>query len=76
MIIVKYSCHACGTRKADVSVRHRNALEDIVHWMKEAVIVAVRDDHLRRSPACRSQACDLMLPIENGAAQIGGPVQH
>jgi hypothetical protein len=70
-ITIRYTCHSCGLLKLALDVPAR-VDEDVVTWMK-SVQQLVGVDHHRRSPACPSRHCDLMVPI-TGAAQVGGPV--
>ncbi len=68
---VLYSCHACGIERRPVTVPHRKENEDIVHWVNEVVGYRVKDDHAIKSPHCRAQVCDLMIPIPDRDKPIG-----
>lgn len=70
-----YTCRQCGIDEREIRVRERTADENIIAWMN-AVQTAVGEDHLRMSPACRSQTCDLKIPLANKNAEIGQAVRQ
>lgn len=73
-IVVKYSCHACGLKRVDLSVRARES-EEVTTWM-DATVRAVAADHRRRSPSCRATTLsELMIPT-TGTSKVGGPTMN
>jgi hypothetical protein len=75
VITVQYSCVLCGTQDAPVRVRARASDEDLKTWM-DMTIMAVSDDHNRRSPHCHPKTLsNLKIPVE-GAEWVGGPAVH
>ena len=75
-ITVKYTCHPCGLVKVAVDVPERGE-EDVLTWMKQTSQL-IANDHLRRSPACPSRQCDLLIPHDahNKNARVGEPRKH
>lgn len=69
-IRVLYSCPGCGLIKASVEVPARAPGVGLVGWV-ELVMELVGASHRRRSPACPSGTCDLMIPVDDGP--VGGP---
>lgn len=68
-----YICK-CGERQ--FPVRWRRKGEDIVAWMETAVRPAMGEAHKRDAPFCTAPTVDLKLPMPEGTAGIGMPVQH
>jgi hypothetical protein len=67
-----YSCTWCELEDAEVDVPARGKAEDVVAWMRRAVI-AVGNDHQRRTPGCRApELRNLKIPVE-GVDRIGDP---
>ena len=67
----RYSCSDCGLKDVVVTVAARAPGEDILHWMERVCLLAIAQDHSRRSPACLSTKMDeLKIPIREGV-QIG-----
>ena len=60
-ITVKYRC-PCIAGSQPVRVRKRVDDEDLLRWVSGVVMVAVGQDHARRSPQCKRGAVDLLLP--------------
>lgn len=71
----KYSCKGCGLDKVVVTVDTRRPKEDVGTWLRRAVDNGIALDHLRRSPRCKSQVCDLMIPLGEEGSPIGAPVK-
>lgn len=76
MIGIVYSCDGCGLKDAVVELPYRESEEDVVTWLQTKVGAAVGQDHARRSPKCRSETCDLRIPMPPGTQWVGGPVQQ
>jgi len=74
MIGILYSCARCGLDKQQVDLPYRESEMDVVEWMQTKVITAVADDHAKRSPRCRSETCDIRIPMPPGTQWVGGPV--
>lgn len=72
-IDVLYTCSDCGLVKAACSVPAR-VDEDVRDWM-DNTLIHVASDHRRRSPRCKADRVDLMIPV-TGADRIGGPSLH
>lgn len=71
-IIVKYTCLLCGLIKVDCEVPARGE-ETIIEWTNRSLIVAIAENHRKRSPSCQATKIDeVMVPI-TGAEKIGGP---
>lgn len=72
---MQYSCFTCGVRRASLEVPART-VEDVKAWVDDAVR-RVFHDHWRRFPACSRRTLDeLMIPMPEGTAKVGGPVEH
>lgn len=70
---VRYSCPLCNVVKAEVDVPARGA-EDVITWTEKVMIIALAQDHARRSPTCRPRKLvDIMIPL-TGTDRVGGPV--
>lgn len=68
---VRYTCKPCGLTQRRVNVPARaSAAVDVRVWMAH-VRHLIAHDHARRSPFCRSTACDLMIPLANEGGWIG-----
>ena len=63
-VIASYTCHRCGIRDRDFSVRERREDEDALAWMN-VVQIALGIDHGNTSPFCTAQKVDLKIPIAN-----------
>jgi hypothetical protein len=70
-IKVLYSCHACGTEKATMIVPERREGQEIGDFVRQ-VAQECGLSHSIRSPKCQNRKIDLMLPLFDDAAQIGG----
>ena len=71
-IKVKYSCHRCGLKDAEVLVSARSS-EDVIEWLNQTVNPNVKYDHTMRSPRCTATSFqNLMIPI-TGTDMVGGP---
>lgn len=75
-IEVLYSCQLCGACDERVEVRERAPDEDIAHWMEAAVVPAVATRHWADHPGCKSQHCDLKLPVPPGVERLGAAARH
>jgi hypothetical protein len=74
-ITVRYSCHQCGIKDAEVPIAAREPGEALNGWM-DRLGMALSKDHRRRSPWCHPDTLkDVQIPI-NGAQQIGGPASQ
>ena len=75
-ITVKYSCHACGLVRVEMSLPVRENERDVVQWFQTTLAQALQVDHAKRSPLCNAQSVqDLMIPMDN-RDWIGGPLKH
>lgn len=61
---VSYSCKRCRTIDREVAVRaRRGEAENIKDWMEDIVLQAIYADHRHWAPACRSEICNLKIPL-------------
>jgi hypothetical protein len=72
---VFYTCHACGVVEREIHVVARYPGQGVVGWMS-AVQAAASADDATTSPSCRSQSCDLKIPLASKDAAIGEAVRH
>lgn len=71
-LVIRYSCKACGIKRAETLVTYRERGADIVDWMKQAVEPVLAYDHLERSPDCDTdQLSEVMIPVPPGIHGIG-----
>ena len=71
-ITIKYSCHQCGIRDADVSVPARGD-EEVTKWL-DSVTVLVAENHALIRPHCKiDRISELKIPMV-GTEKVGGPV--
>lgn len=69
-----YSCPKCGLQKVAVDVRARQA-EGLADWW-DTLLLALADDHRRRSPGCHPKTLtNVMIPM-TGTEQVGKPTPH
>lgn len=68
---VQYSCNGCGIRNVEVQIPAREA-EDVGAWMRNVLQPGLGADHLKRSPRCRSETCDVKIPMAAGSDRVGG----
>jgi len=77
LLQVEYVCHGCGlgvppAERPKVTVRHRGPGQDVVEWVNDCAAL-VGADHRRRSPQCREEKCDLMIPMpKDDSTPLGG----
>ena len=64
MIRVRYSCEGCGLQQIAVEVPARID-EDIIAWIEQTGLY-VATNHRLQSPNCRSNVCDLLVPLHEG----------
>lgn len=67
-----YICKVCNVKTTDVEMREREKSEDIEHYAK-AVARCCGFDHGMRSPFCKAQTVDLMVPISQNGIGFSGP---
>lgn len=72
---VWFTCKGCGVKNAPADIPDRGPGEDIADWMPK-VQCAFPTAHHEFSPRCRSQRCDLKIPVGAGTKQIGEPVRE
>ncbi len=63
MITVMYTCRTCKREKVKVSVRDRDKLEDLKHYL-DSILYDVKDAHELLSPKCVGTKVDLLLPLD------------
>ncbi len=59
---IMFSCKGCGATDEVIEVMPRKTGEDIRHWM-ENLIELVGAYYWLNHPACRSERCDLKIPL-------------
>lgn len=72
---VFYTCHACGVVEREIHVVARFPGQGVVGWMS-AVQASAAADHATTSPSCRSQTCDLKIPLASKTAALDEAVRH
>jgi hypothetical protein len=72
---IVYTCRHCGINEREIRVRERTVGEDVVAWMHH-VQESVGNDHWQTSPACRSEHCDLKIPLANKDTPIGRAIRQ
>jgi hypothetical protein len=71
MIVVKYSCNACGLHRVSLEVPARQ-LEDVLVWTMQIMALAISKDHSKRSPRCISRTMsEVMIPCSKDDGKIG-----
>lgn len=73
MVLVKYTCVCCGTFARPVPVRFREDGEDVVDWVRNVVVPALREDHQQFRPFCISKQIDKMSIPYSGTGPVGVP---
>lgn len=69
-MILKFTCHGCGLKDAEVRVRDREPEETIESWMI-TVRRTVGFTHSAHSPQCRERKCDLKIPAPEEGRRVG-----
>ena len=70
MIAVKYSCKGCGAHEIEIMVPARKEGDNVVDFVQEtARLIGIHHGHR----GCKSEVCDLMIPLAFGCERIGYP---
>lgn len=73
MITIMFSCKGCGLEKHKLQIPARED-EDLLVWM-EKVKGWVADEHHKVSQNCRTERCDLYLPMPPEAEFVGQQIE-
>ena len=70
-VVVMYSCHPCGLKDREVTVRERGSEEDIIAWVNH-VAVKMAEDHSKLKPRCRiNSLSEMKIPLPAGSSVLG-----
>ena len=76
-IEIVYTCGTCPVQDVKVAVDERTPAQDVVQWMRETVMPAVRIDHIQRAPFCEATSVTkLMIPKPIGTDRVGDVVKN
>jgi C4-type Zn-finger protein len=70
-ITTMYSCHKCGLKDREVTVRERYAGEEVMSWVNHTVAL-IAADHAKVSPRCRiTSLSEIKIPVPAGTSVVG-----
>jgi len=76
IILVNYTCRACGLTNVEVVVRARGPAEAVGSYVRHVVPPLCVADHDRRSPRCRPQKFDRLWIPTGPDHLVGRPNLH
>lgn len=64
MLVVRYTCHACGVAERQVIVKARDPETVVTAWVESVAWEAGRD-HAATSPDCPERKIDILIPVQD-----------